>query len=135
MSALANMVQASQGRLSQVVGRLEKRGWIRRCTDSRDGRCTLAVLTAAGHLLRSWSCCDRRRYVFEALTELQQRQLTEIGRRIVVAFERDHATNLHPLMTPLRAARHSLPAGAAREVGFVGVDPAVGGERIFVEAQ
>src|SRR5690349_3789720 len=41
MSDLATFVEGSLARLSQVVGRLEKRGWIRRVPDPDDGRYTL----------------------------------------------------------------------------------------------
>src|SRR6266545_4942771 len=45
MSALAVFAESSLSRLSQVVGRLEKRGWLRRTPDPADGRYTLATLT------------------------------------------------------------------------------------------
>ncbi|MFZ0045619.1 MAG: MarR family transcriptional regulator, partial [Streptosporangiaceae bacterium] len=48
MSALAMWVGASLPRLSQVVARLEQRGWVRRTTDPADGRYTLAILTGQG---------------------------------------------------------------------------------------
>jgi hypothetical protein len=42
MSALAALAEGSLPRLSQVVARLEQRGWIRRIPDPADGRYTLA---------------------------------------------------------------------------------------------
>src|SRR5687767_9175593 len=45
MSELAGFTEGSLSRLSQAVGRLEKRGWVRRTPDPADGRYTLAVLT------------------------------------------------------------------------------------------
>src|SRR3954465_7599557 len=45
MSALAAAAAAPPPRLSQVVTRLEKRGWVRRAPDPTDGRYTLAILT------------------------------------------------------------------------------------------
>src|ERR1700755_1246524 len=44
MSVLAAMTGSSLSRLSQAVGRLEKRGWTSRETDDNDSRYTLAVL-------------------------------------------------------------------------------------------
>ena len=86
MSVLAMLVEGSLPRLSQVVSRLEKRGWVRRVPDPDDGRSTLAILTdegqakvmqtAPGHL------GEVRRLVFDPLTKAQVRQLQQIGRRI-----------------------------------------------------
>jgi DNA-binding MarR family transcriptional regulator len=91
MSVLASFAEGSLSRLSQVVGRLEKRGWVRRTPDPADGRYTLAVLTddgwtkivatAPGHVEAV------RRYAFDPLTKAQQRQLREIGRRITRAVD------------------------------------------------
>jgi DNA-binding MarR family transcriptional regulator len=48
MSQLASQANASLSRLSHVVTRLEKRGWVARRTCPDDARATLAVLTDAG---------------------------------------------------------------------------------------
>src|SRR5438876_12263439 len=48
MSDLAGFAEASLSRLSQVVSRLEQRGWVRRTQDPTDGRYTLAILTDDG---------------------------------------------------------------------------------------
>src|SRR5215831_383363 len=48
MSVLAILAEGSLSRLSQVVSRLEKRGWVRRTPDPADGRYTLAILTDTG---------------------------------------------------------------------------------------
>jgi DNA-binding MarR family transcriptional regulator len=87
MSVLAAFAEGSLPRLSQVVGRLEKRGWVRRTPDPADGRYTLAILTdegwdkvvdtAPGHVEAV------RSYVFDPLTNAQIRQLTTIGHRIL----------------------------------------------------
>src|SRR5262245_10516314 len=79
MSDLAAFAQGSLSRLSQVVGRLEKRGWVRRAPDPADGRYTLAILTdsgldkvtatAPGHVEAV------RGLVFDPLTGAQRRQL------------------------------------------------------------
>jgi DNA-binding MarR family transcriptional regulator len=94
MSTLADLTQAQLPRLSQVVSRLEKRGWVTRGTDPSDGRCTLAKLTDAG-----WEkvvdCAPGhvdavRTLVFEQITATQVRQLGAIGRRILQALDPDH---------------------------------------------
>src|SRR3984893_4017892 len=48
MSELATQAEGSLPRLSQVVARLEQRGWMRRTPDPADGRYTLAILTGQG---------------------------------------------------------------------------------------
>ena len=87
MSELAALADGSLSRLSQVVARLEKKGWVRRSPDPTDGRYTLASLTetgwetvlgaAPGHV------SEVRRVVFDPLTKTQVQQLTRIGQRIL----------------------------------------------------
>lgn len=48
MSALAELTGGSLSRLSNVVKRLEQRGFVRREPDPADGRSTNAILTAEG---------------------------------------------------------------------------------------
>ena len=48
MSALADLANTELSRLSHMVGRLEKRGFVHREPDPANGRYTLAVLTDAG---------------------------------------------------------------------------------------
>ena len=48
MSALAEVTNASLSRLSHVVERLERRGFVRREPDRTDGRFTRAILTDEG---------------------------------------------------------------------------------------
>jgi DNA-binding MarR family transcriptional regulator len=91
MSVLAMLVEGSLPRLSQVVSRLEKRGWLRRVPDPGDGRYTLAILTdeglakvtqtAPGHVMQV------RRLVFDPLSKPQVRQLQQISRRIMRAID------------------------------------------------
>jgi DNA-binding MarR family transcriptional regulator len=91
MSVLAERSEGSLPRLSQVVARLEQRGWVRRSTDPADGRYTLATLTndgwdkvvatAPGHVEAV------RRLVFDPLSTHQRDQLRSIGRRIVAAID------------------------------------------------
>jgi DNA-binding MarR family transcriptional regulator len=93
MSELAQFAEGSLSRLSQVVARLEKRGWVRRTPDPADGRYTLATLTepgwekvvqtAPGHVEAV------RSHVFDPLTQAQQRQLHQIGERIMRTIDPD----------------------------------------------
>ena len=93
MSLLATFTEGSLPRLSQVVRRLESRGWVRRTPDPNDGRSTLAVLTdggwdkvveaAPGHVETV------RRLVLDPLTRGQVAQLAPIGRRIMSAVDPD----------------------------------------------
>ncbi len=95
MSTLATMADSSLSRLSQVVSRLEKRGWVERRPDPQDGRTTLAALTdsglgklvatAPGHV------AEVRRLVFDSLTKTQQQQLDKIGRRILHTIDPDRS--------------------------------------------
>ena len=49
MSSLAEVTNASLSRLSRVVTRLERRGFVRRNPDPTDGRFTNAILTDEGY--------------------------------------------------------------------------------------
>lgn len=91
MSALARLAEGSLPRLSQVVARLTRRGWVLSNPDPADGRYTLAILTdqgwakvveaAPGHVQ------EVRRLVLDPLTKTQVRQLREISRRILGAVD------------------------------------------------
>lgn len=96
MSELATHVESSLPRLSQVVGRLEKRGWVRRHPDLTDGRYTLATLTDGG-----WQAVEEyapghvaevRRLVFDPLTPTQVKQMDTIARRILAAIDSPDGT-------------------------------------------
>ena len=93
MSALAMWAGGSLPRLSQVVTRLEQRGWVCRTPDPADGRYTLATLTDDGQAKVSQAAPGHaeevRRLVFDQLTKAQSRQLREIGRRITRAIDPD----------------------------------------------
>ena len=87
MSVLATLTGSSLPRLSQAVGRLEKRGWISRQPDAEDGRYTVAVLTRAG-LRRVEEAAPShvdavQELVFDRLTRAQARQLGAISQRIL----------------------------------------------------
>src|ERR1700758_4101789 len=87
MSVLATLCGSSLPRLSQAVGRLEKRGWITRHPDAEDSRYTLAVLSPAG-LRRLQEAAPSHvdavhEFVFDRLTQTQTRQLGVICQRIL----------------------------------------------------
>jgi len=91
MSVLAASTEGSLPRLSQVVARLERRGWVHRAPDPTDGRYTLATLTEAG-----WDTLVEtapghveavRTLVFDPLSQTQRRQLGAVARRIVAAID------------------------------------------------
>ena len=90
MSELAFMAEGSLSRLSQVVSRLENKGWVHRSPDPADGRYTLATLTESG-----WATVvaaaprhvrEVRRLVFDPLTRAQVRQLAAIAARIAATL-------------------------------------------------
>jgi DNA-binding MarR family transcriptional regulator len=112
MSALATLAEGSLPRLSQVVARLEQRGWVRRTPDPADGRYTLAILTGEGQAKVTEAAPGHveevRRLVFDPLTKAQSRQLREIGRRIIAAADSDdHSRDDQPLSA---AVPTDLPA-------------------------
>ena len=89
MSQLAEMTEGSLPRLSQVVTRLEKAGWLERRPDPDDGRSTLASLTDAGFDALAAAAPGHveevRRLVFDPLTRAQVGQLARIANRILDA--------------------------------------------------
>ena len=93
MSQLAALTEGSLSRLSQVVARLEKRGWIQRIPDPADGRYTLAILTDTGWdtvvAAAPGHAAEVHRLVFDPLTKAQQRQLRDIGQRIMRTIATD----------------------------------------------
>jgi DNA-binding MarR family transcriptional regulator len=106
LSRLAEFTASSLSRLSNVVTRLECRGWIRRSPDPDDGRYTLGILTdegcdqvdaaGPGHL------AEIRRLVLDPLTKTQQQQLHRIAERIMRAVEPDKP----PITQRLRELPH-----------------------------
>ena len=93
MSALGHITGGSLSRLSQVVTRLEKNGWVRREPDPSDGRFTVAILTEAG-----WDTVvatapghveAARRIVIDRLTRAQVRQLEQAMHRIATGIEEE----------------------------------------------
>jgi DNA-binding MarR family transcriptional regulator len=87
MSVLATITGSSLPRLSQAVGRLEKRGWMSRQPDAEDSRFTLAVLNRAGLRQLKEAAPSHvaavREFVFDRLTRVQAKQLGAICQRIL----------------------------------------------------
>lgn len=87
MSVLATVTGSSLPRLSQAVGRLEKRGWMSRQSDAADNRYTLAVLNPAGLRQLKEAAPSHveavREFVFDRLTRAQARQLGAVCQRIL----------------------------------------------------
>jgi DNA-binding MarR family transcriptional regulator len=87
LSRLAFLVNSELSRLSHLIGRLERRGLVRREPDSTDGRCTNAALTDAGlaHLRAAAPAHVRavRRLVFDVLEPAQQHAMRAALTRIL----------------------------------------------------
>jgi DNA-binding MarR family transcriptional regulator len=83
MSVLADYTASTLSRLSNVVSRLEQRGWVHRTVDPTDRRATLAHLSNDGFAKVAASAPGHvrevRRLIFDALTKTQQRQLAQIA--------------------------------------------------------
>jgi DNA-binding MarR family transcriptional regulator len=91
MSELAAGTNSSLSRLSHVVSRLEKRGWVTRQVRPDDGRATQAVLTESGLAKIVETAPDHirvvRELVIDALTPTQLRQLGAAGEKIGQGIE------------------------------------------------
>lgn len=87
MSQLAALSNASLSRMSHVVTRLEKKGWVSRCPSTDNGRVTRARLTDAGYEVLVEAAPGHvkavRELVFDGLTPEQQEQLVTIATRIL----------------------------------------------------
>ena len=87
ISELARLSQGSLSRMSHLIKRLEKRGWVRRELDPADGRYTNAILTEPGWAkvveIAPGHVETVRRLVVDPLTPAQLRQLGDLSDRIV----------------------------------------------------
>jgi DNA-binding MarR family transcriptional regulator len=87
MSQLAALTNASLSRLSHVITRLEKKGWVTRCPSAENGRITTARLTDEGYAALDAAPPGHveavRELVFDALTPTQVEQLAEISEQIL----------------------------------------------------
>ncbi len=88
---LAVLVDSSLQRLSQVVTRLETKGWVERLPDPADGRTTLATLTEAGFAkvvaTAPGHAAEVLDLAIDPLSPDQHRALREIAERIVGTIE------------------------------------------------
>ncbi|GAA3607135.1 MarR family winged helix-turn-helix transcriptional regulator [Kineosporia mesophila] len=86
MSYLAILANGSLSRLSHVVKRLERQGWVERAPDPSDGRYTTATLTEAGWEKVVATAPGHveavRQLVLDPLSKTHVRQMREIGTRI-----------------------------------------------------
>lgn len=93
MSELAVLANAELSRLSHMVGRLEKRGFVRREPDPHNGRYTQAILTEAGYAYLAGAApghVARVRDVFiDVLTPDELRTLHRISDKVLARI--DHA--------------------------------------------
>jgi DNA-binding MarR family transcriptional regulator len=91
MSELAMVTNASLSRLSHLVTRLEKRGFVRREPDKTDGRFTNAILTKAGYAKLVSSAPAHvtavRQLMIDEFTPAELDQLREFGERIVARVD------------------------------------------------
>ncbi|MGW4946670.1 MarR family winged helix-turn-helix transcriptional regulator [Actinoplanes sp. NPDC004185] len=94
MSELAQFVNGSLSRLSNVVKRLEQRGWVFREPSAENGRFVEAVLTDSGWDMVVEAAPGHveavRRYVFDALRPEQVAELRDIGRQVARQVAPDH---------------------------------------------
>jgi DNA-binding MarR family transcriptional regulator len=95
MSALAEVTNASLSRLSHVVERLERRGFVRREPDRTDGRFTKAILTDKGFETLVVAAPGHVRHVRSLVVDvLSTEQLRRLGRdaaRIVARIDKSGA--------------------------------------------
>jgi DNA-binding MarR family transcriptional regulator len=94
MSDLAQFVNGSLSRLSNVVKRLEERGWVFREPCVNNGRFIEATLTDAGMAVVERAAPGHveavRRFVFDALRPDQVSELRDLGRQMAGRVEPDH---------------------------------------------
>lgn len=94
MSELAARSSASLSRLSHVVTKLQKRGWVERRPHPHDARVTIAHLTPEGMAIIMALAPDHvetvRDLFLDALSEQDVLDLARIGEKIVARLDNDH---------------------------------------------
>lgn len=94
MSELAARTSASLSRLSHVVTKLQKRGWVERQPHPHDARVTIAHLTPEGMATIVGLAPDHvetvRDLFLDALSEQDVLDLARIGEKIVARLDDDH---------------------------------------------
>jgi len=90
MKRLAGLANGSLSRLSHVVSRLERRGYVRRESLPEDGRTTMAVLTDAGWEAIVAAAPNHvtavRRMVIDPMTPEEINQLASVCKKILQAL-------------------------------------------------
>jgi DNA-binding MarR family transcriptional regulator len=93
MSALAELTGGSLSRLSHLVKRLERRGWMRREPCPEDGRYTNAILTEKGYEKVTAAAAGHvqavRTLVIDALDPPGLRNLRDVANRILDHMDSD----------------------------------------------
>lgn len=93
MHQLADIVQASQSRMSHAVARLEDYGWVRREQAPGDKRGQLAILTDAGHVrlveLAPGHAETVRSTMFDPLSDSQLLEFREICETVLAQMKDD----------------------------------------------
>jgi DNA-binding MarR family transcriptional regulator len=91
MSELAVLTNAELSRLSHLITRLQKRGYVRREPDPDNGRYTNAVLTAAGYDLVVAAAPGHvaavRELVIDALDDTALKSLQDSAERIITRID------------------------------------------------
>ncbi|BCW60595.1 DNA-binding MarR family transcriptional regulator [Paenarthrobacter nicotinovorans] len=94
MSELAARTSASLSRLSHVVTKLQKRGWVERQAHPGDARVTVAHLTEAGMAtivdLAPGHVESVRTLMLDSLTPDDVADLARIGEKIVARLDNNH---------------------------------------------
>jgi DNA-binding MarR family transcriptional regulator len=94
MSELAARTSASLSRLSHVVTKLQRRGWVEREAHPGDARVTVAHLTDAGMdtiaSLAPGHVDAVRALMLDAMTDDDVADLARIGEKIVARLDDDH---------------------------------------------
>jgi DNA-binding MarR family transcriptional regulator len=107
MSDLAQFAHGSLSRLSNVVKRLEERGWIYREPCAGNGRFIEATLTDAGFAVVEQAAPGHveavRRHVLDALRPEQVAQLRDIGRQVAHQVDPQQAWPPRAQETPAEA--------------------------------
>jgi DNA-binding MarR family transcriptional regulator len=91
MSQLAVMTNAELSRLSHLIRRLERRGFVRRETDPNDRRVSVAILTDAGHAHLAAAAPGHvervRELVIDALSPTALAQLQKTSKKILARID------------------------------------------------
>jgi DNA-binding MarR family transcriptional regulator len=106
LSDLGELIGSSLSRLSNVIGKLEKRGWVRRESDLADGRYTLGILTEQG---------------FAKVTQAAPSHVAEVRRLVLDPLTREQRLALRDASLAMLRAIDPGAADAGRAVSSVGL--------------